>query len=254
MNPAHGQATSVPARTETAWWKRLLIGAAVVLALVFLFSAPLIRYGAVVGEEFSPNDFHRRSYHYWEIPFLHFQLTPLRTQDETNDLERHLVQNKVIAKGKSAKPRWDLVSVRRGESEAPPGDAAILCRYLDQTTDEGELIWLAWTKKEPQLAAVLWPAVAEAARRELYLLTPDLFHLAQQANSAEQLKQSLARRLAARYEQLARVQQKLGRNELAAELLKAARHYDQARSSDSPEPDAAPPAPGEKAEAEAPTP
>jgi hypothetical protein len=254
MNPSRGQATSVPARPETAWWKRLLIGGAVVLALAFLFAAPFVRYGAVVGEEFSPDDFHRRSYHYWEIPLVHVQVTPLRTQDETNDLERHLVQNKVIARRKSAKPRWDLVSVRRGESEAPPGDAAILCRYLDQTTEEGDLIWLAWTKKEPQLAAVLWPAVAEAARRELHLLTPDLFHLAQQAASADELKQSLARHLAARYEQLARVQQQLGNDDVAAEWFKAARHYEQARSSAAQGSNASPPATGPKAEAEAPTP
>ncbi len=66
----------------------------------------------------------------------------------------------------------------RGDLPAPPGDAAILARYLDLKDDEGELLWLAWSKKEPKLAKVFWPAVAEAARREMYVLVPDLFHLA----------------------------------------------------------------------------
>jgi hypothetical protein len=191
-----------------------------------LISVPLVRYGAVSGEEFAPGRFHRRSYHYWEIPFLHVQLTPIQRQDETSDLEKFLVQQKLIRPSNESQPRWDMVRIRRAEFEAPPGDALILCRYLDQKNAEGELIWLAWSKKETTLAKALWPAVAEAARREMYILVPELFHLAEKAAGPDELKQTIAQLLAPRYEEFARVEQQLGNSRRAAEWFAAALRYD----------------------------
>ncbi len=207
-------------------WKRVLLGVVIAMAVLLLIAAPFLRYGSVVGEEFSPDRFRRRSYHYWEIPLLHVQVTPLKKQDETNDLEKYLVQNKLILVANQPRPRWDLVALRRAEVPAPPRDAEILCRYLDLTNSEGELVWLQWTKNEPQRAKVLWPAVAEAARRDVYVVMPDLFHMAEKADDAAQLKQRIARHLATRFARLADVHQQLNRHDRALQLYAAALSYD----------------------------
>jgi len=214
------------AADDFALWKKILLGVILVLVAMCLISVPLLRYGAVAGEEFSPGRFHRRSYHYWEIPFIHVQVTPLQKQDETNDLEKYLLQKKLIRPANEAQPRWDLVKLRRAEFEGPSGDALILCRYLDQKNEEGEFIWLEWSKQQPELAKVFWPVVADAARRELYVLAPDLFHLAEKAAGPDELKQEMAKHLARRYEQLARVEQQLGRPARAAEWYAVALRYD----------------------------
>jgi hypothetical protein len=52
--------------------------------------------------------------------------------------------------------------------------------------------------------------------------------LAQHATGADGLKQSLARHLAGRYTELANVEQELGRQDVAEEWFKAARHYEAA--------------------------
>jgi hypothetical protein len=218
--------TNASGPNDFALWKKILLGVILTLVAVCLISVPLLQYGTVIGEEFSPGRFHRRSYHYWEIPLVHVQITPLKKQDETSGLEKYLLQQKLIRPANEAQPRWDLVKLRRGDREAPPGDALVLCRYLDQKNQEGEFVWLAWSKKQPQLAKVFWPAVAEAARRELYILVPELFHLAQSAAAPDELKQNLATGLARQYEQLAQVEQQLGRHSRAADLFAAALKYD----------------------------
>jgi hypothetical protein len=219
MNAAAGGSSRAAGRDGL--WKRIIVSLLVLAALLVLFGAPLLRYGAVVGQEFAPGRFQRRTYHYWEIPLIHVQMTPLKKQDDTNDLEKYLVAQKLVVPRNEAKPRWDLVSLARGGVEAPPGDAAILCRYLDIKNDEGDLIWLKWSKDNAALAKVFWPAVADAARREMYIVAPELFHLALAADDAAELKNELAQRLAERYENTARVQQQLGQHQRAVELFDA---------------------------------
>jgi tetratricopeptide (TPR) repeat protein len=223
---SRSRAAATTGADDFALWKKILLGLILVLVAMCLISVPMMEYGVVTGEEFSPARFHRRSYHYWEIPLVHVQITPLQKQDETNDLENYLLQKKLIRPANEATPRWDLVRLRRAHLEAPPGDALILCRYLDQKNDEGEFIWLEWSKKEPQLANVFWPAVAEAARREVYIVAPELFHLADSTSSPDDLKQKLADHLARQYEQLGRVAQQLGRASRAAEMFSVALRYD----------------------------
>jgi hypothetical protein len=222
---SRSQAAATPA-DDFALWKKVLLGVILVLVAMCLISVPMLEYGVVTAEEFSPARFHRRSYHYWEIPLIHVQITPLQKQDETNDLEKYLLQKKLIRPANEAQPRWDLVQLRRAHLAAPPGDALILCRYLDQKNDDGEFVWLEWSKKEPQLAKVFWPAVAEAARRDAYIVVPELFHAADRASAPDALKKQLAEYLARQYEQLGRVAQQLGRASRAAEMFGLALRHD----------------------------
>lgn len=219
--------TAAPAaRGASGAGKRILIGALLAMVVLVPFTFLIVvQYGVVVGEEFSPDRFQRRSYHYFEIPLFHVQITPLERNDRTNDLELYLAKQKLIPAG-AAKPRWDLATLSRGDMEGAPRDAEILCRYLDLTDDEGNLVWLAWTKEQPDLAKTFWPAVADVARQGAYFLAPDLFHLAEQVSEPTALQQQLARRLSRRYEELGRVQQRLGQHQRAADLFAAALQYD----------------------------
>jgi len=206
--------------------KRILVGVIGVLVVLLLFAAPFLRYGSVTGEEFSPDRFRRRSYHYWEIPLLHVQVTPLKKQNETNELETYLTQKKLIRPANSPQERWDVVTMRRADIPAPPGDAEILCRYLDMADEDGGLVWLQWSKENPKLAKVFWPAVAEAARREAYVVIPELFHRAETASDAAELERQIAQFLAARYLRLAEVHQKLEQHDRALQFFSAALAYD----------------------------
>jgi hypothetical protein len=206
--------------------KKILLGVLLALVAMCLISVPMLRYGSVSGEEFSPGRFQRRSYHYWEIPLVHIQITPLQKQDETNDLENYLVQQKLILPANESRPRWDGVRLRRADFEASPGDALILCRYLDQQDADGGLIWLNWSKQEPELAKVFWPVVADLARSKLYILAPEFFHMAQTASSPQALRNDMAERMARECEQFARVEEQLGNAPKAAEWFAAALRYD----------------------------
>lgn len=217
---------------EQRGWKRFVFAGLFAAAVLVLFLAPFLRYGAVVGEEFTPQRFQRRSYNYWEVPLIHVQITPLKRQNETNELETYLTQKKLVPVSGRSQPSWDLVTVRRADVAAAPGDALILCRYLDLKNSDGHFVWLEWTKANQGLAKVFWPTVAEAARCNMYVLTPDLFHLAQRATDqvidAQNLKRQLAEHLAARYLEAALVQQQLDKHDRAIELFDIALRHNPA--------------------------
>ena len=94
-----------------------------------------------------------------------------------------------------------------------------MCFYLDAQDSEGNNVWLEWSKKNPKLAAVLWPAVAKVCRQELYLFVPELLALASSEASLERLGGALNTKLTERYCELATAHQRLKRHETAVELF-----------------------------------
>lgn len=188
------------------------------LVLVFIGGMTLL-FGRVSGEEFSPHDFKRRTFHFYEIPVLGLQVWPVKRFDATGDLETQLVSLKAITPTTPAEPRWDLVVGYRGSTQVAEGDANILCRYLDQSDGKGGRTWLTWTTDHPKLSAVLWPLIAKLAREELYLFMPDMFELAKRATDAKELQSALEKLLASKYHDFGLVQQELGHHQAAAELL-----------------------------------
>lgn len=67
----------------------------------------------------------------------------------------------------------------------------ILVLLLEQRTADGEEIWLSWSKKRKDLAAVFWPVVSTVAEAGRYDLLPEVFTMAEEATDPEELRKSL---------------------------------------------------------------
>ncbi|MDA1052659.1 MAG: hypothetical protein O3C40_19560 [Planctomycetota bacterium] len=189
----------------------LLIGIVLVYAVLY--------FGSVNGEDFSPDSFHRRRFAYLELPLIGVQITPIRHTDTTNDLERYLAAQKLLPKPAKPDDRWDLVVANQGVRGGIQGDARILSQYLDAMNEDRDSIWLKWSEAHVEMAKVLWPAVAEVARHELYSFVPELFVLARSASTPDQLQNSIDQALADKYLLTAETFEALEQNDFAAELF-----------------------------------
>lgn len=205
------------------WTIRIFGGLATLLIIAGVVTFVTFTFGRVEGEEFSPDDFTRRRFHYFELPIVGFKVTPIHRQSTTGELEKQLLKKKFLArrKVKAEDKQWDLVHIARGVRPASEGDSTILCDYLDLRGDNGDLLWLKWTEAQPALAKILWPAVADAARRELYIITPDLLELGKSTPDEASFREQLSGLLAGKYRDFGIAQHKLGNHEAAVELLTA---------------------------------
>ncbi len=87
--------------------------------------------------------------------------------------------------------RWDLVRYTRGFSGQQPGEASLLTDYFDFQNSESKKVWGALVSEHPDLAKVLWPAAQQLAIHECYFALPELFQLALEVPSTEQLQESI---------------------------------------------------------------
>lgn len=212
-------------KPESPFATRVGIGVLGVFLVGVVLVYAVLYFGSVTGEEFSPDSFKRRRFAYREIPLLGLQITPIRHTDATNDLEKHLLADKLFAVPAQPENRWDLVFASQGQSSIFAGDARILCQYLDAANKDGDHIWLKWSEDHVEMAKVLWPAVAEVARHELYSFIPDLFLLARSASTPEQLQQRIDEALADKYLLVAETLEALDHKDVAEELFaEAIRH------------------------------
>jgi len=185
------------------------------VALLILISAlgailiGTLAYGHVSGEEFAPDTFERRLYSYFELPVVRLQVTPVRRMVSTSRLASRLAESKYLPTSNPPR-RWDFVRSMRLGQPWREGDALILTQYLDTWSGGGDLHWLDWTYDHPELAKILWPAVAKLAQQELYLFTPDLFALAAEQTEAQAFEGALKRLLGRKYEELAQLEYALG--------------------------------------------
>ena len=86
----------------------LLLISAISLLAVGLFV--LLAFGQVYGSEFSPVTFQRRTYMFFQVPFLRQQVTPTWHDDATQNLEKYLQKQGLLPRHKSPN-RWDGVWV-----------------------------------------------------------------------------------------------------------------------------------------------
>lgn len=190
-----------------------------------------LMFGLVQGEEFSPNTFVRREFQYYQLPWLGWQISPISRQTKTNALETYVAaQSWVSPLPAGSSQRWDLVLATQGtvpgtQRILSQGGARILCAYLDAQRENQDLVWLEWSKKNPELAKVVWPLIVRLARDDLYVFVPDLLRVARGESDVEKLRSELQRRLAERYLEFAQVQQRIGRHEAAVELFSGAIDY-----------------------------
>lgn len=219
MNENVNLAASGSRKRRGVYW---LFGLLATLGLSLVVLLATFLFGQHGGEEFCPDTFTRRSFYYFQIPLLGFQVTPILRDDTTNSLENYLRAHKFITPTPPGNPRWDLVTARSASTGLVRGDAEILCSYLDTTNELDNLHWQRWTDLHPEAARILWPLVAQLARQQLYLFAPELFEWAERESDPKVLAQELQRSLARQYLRLAEIQEQLGHQDTALELRRHA--------------------------------
>jgi hypothetical protein len=161
----------------------LLLGAGLLFVLTIMF-------GTVNGQEFCPETFERRRYHYVQLPLVHVQLTGEDDKDISGATEVFVTSQKYFRKKSPANPQWHTITTQRG-ARAETGDARLLIEYLDAKNSDEYHRWVKWSEDHPKLAAELWPAVQQLAEQRQYLAIPDAFDLAKAADDPATLKQQL---------------------------------------------------------------
>lgn len=214
-----------PSKSESSLVSRIAFGLLGLFLVGIVVLYAVLYFGSVKGEEFSPDSFRRRRFAFLELPLIRVQITPIHHTDTTNDLEKHLTTKKLLPKPAKPENRWDLVAASQGIHSRTQGDAGILCQYLDAVDQDGDSIWLTWSKENVELAKVVWPAVAKVARQELYSFIPELFVLARSATTPDQLQQRIDQTLADRYLLTAETMQALEQHDAAAELFAEVLHH-----------------------------
>lgn len=173
------------------------------IAMIAALALITLLFGRVRGVEFSPTHFTSRSFVFYEIPIVHLQVWPIkRTPEPMPSL--NLLRSKNYIKVPSGDSEiWHLVEIKRGPTSPTPGDAEILVGHMRLGEGTTGSVWENWSRDNPAAAAVLWPAVKRLAERELYLLIPDLFSLAEKHNDANKLAAAIDGNLRQEYLRLA---------------------------------------------------
>ncbi len=154
-----------------------------VTLLVVVISAPFVliylTFASMVdGEEFSPDTFETRRFQYYRIPIIGWPVTNRAIEDSSSVLQQALLSDGYITLPPKNTARWDLVREIWYSGTSPDFDAAILDKYLTMSDDGSNSRWFNWNDENPDRATVFWPAIADLARANQYVLMPDLFRLA----------------------------------------------------------------------------
>lgn len=170
----------------------LLRGSIFLLALVplgILLVLFVLGSGRVTGEEFAPSHFQSRSFRYWELPVLHWQLTAIERSSATPPLVRFLTSQGLLKPPPGAPTVWHLATVQAGPEREDLDPHLLLRALLGQGASPFD--WEAWSKAHPAIAQQLWPRVQELAMAELYVLLPRVFQLAAASPNAHQFQTRL---------------------------------------------------------------
>lgn len=195
------------------------VGVAGMLGLVILL------FGSVSGSEFSPTHFEMRRFSVHEIPWLQVQISPITRSTSQSATSRYLIAQSLIQTLPGAPKDWHLVELSRGGISQSQADAKLLTDQLElylyrqNSSSSSNEFWHDWSIQQPAKAKVLWPTVQKLAIRELYILLPNLFSLAIDAEDEVVLQQEIDEFLRASYFSLVTEMRDADRMELADELL-----------------------------------
>lgn len=169
------------------FWVLTITGSLIVLFL----SGIVFFFGQVEGREFAPSHFEIRRFSFIEIPLLRLQITPIRRFSESSVLQSYLNTSSLITRPPGQPTAWHLVELSRFGVSTQPADAKLLTDFLKipyfgfamrrGAAAQSDLYWHQWSIGHPEHAAVLWPQIQKLADRELYLLIPDVFQIADAA-------------------------------------------------------------------------
>ena len=216
--PPNPRSTAKQNRRVRRWFTVL---ATIVMVIVLLI---VIRtQGFVSGYEFSPTHFQQRAFSFYEIPLLRLQITPIKRSGATPATATYVRQNALITPHAGIPTVWHLVSLSRGLTGSTPADANLLDDQLRLNLG-GNDYWTKWSKDHPGRAKVLWPFIQRLAERELYLLVPSVFELAQlEPQTPKQLQDAIDQHLRREYALLIQDMRAADRDDLADQLLAEAR-------------------------------
>ena len=203
--------------------RRWVIAGGVFLSAFVLFA--IIRsQGSVRGVEFAPSHFQTREFQFYEIPFLHIQISPIKRTGVTSPTLASLRKNNWVKRPKTKPETWHVVSINRGASGLLPGDAQLLTDQLDLIDGStSSYFWLNWSENHPNEAAALWPIVQRLAERELYILVPGLLQRVLLSEKTEpEFSDELKRWLLDQMASLIKDMRAAERDELADALLEEA--------------------------------
>lgn len=200
------------------WW---ITGASGLIILVVGFLIIRIQ-GSVSGVEFSPTHFQTREFRFFEIPLLQWQITPIHRSASTPKTATYVRQKGLIPMANGVPQTWHLVSISRGLTGEEPADAGLLVDQMNFSMGK-DRYWRKWSVDHPNRATVLWPVVQRLAERELYILMPGLFELAQEDRTPAELSTAIDNYLPAQYSRLIMDLAEAGRGDLAEALLEEAR-------------------------------
>lgn len=203
---------------------RIWVSVAAAVIICVVLGLVIRTQGFVRGSEFAPSHFVRRSFSFYEIPLVHWQITPIRRSDDTPPAATY-VKTKILQKvPKGTATNWHLVSLSRGILGTTNADANFLLAQLEfSDQDNSDPYWIDWSKNNPKHAAVLWPIIQRLACRELYIFIPMVFATADSGGkSPAELQKIIDEQLAAEYVSLVSDMREAGKMTVAATLLSEA--------------------------------
>ena len=219
-----------------SWVARTVITVVSLGAFAIAVLMAIRMFGCVQGVEFSPDTFQSRTFVYYEIPLIRVRVTGVYRDDISGVLQRTVAGDKFSPAPTVDPPRWHLVAMSKGNS-IYQDDALIIFRYLQNLSQlmadtptspfaetSAAEFWRKWTDEHDELAQILWPAVVNVCRQDLYIFVPAMFNTAEQltADGAEpspkNFEQALNQVLAEQYTQWGDVRRGQGEHAAAIEF------------------------------------
>ncbi len=203
---------------QVRFW--LITGSTILFAIIVF--AIIRGQGHVYGTEFSPTHFTTREYSFIEIPLLGIQITPIKRVDTTSDIATYIRTKNLIPKLPGKQKIWHPSTITRGFSAQVDRDAQLLIDQFE-IQDQSSTYWQTWSIDHPKKAALLWPIVAKLAQRELYVLLPGIFEIAQSDSSIEEFSAQTDQYLVEEYASVIEDMRAAKKTDLADQLLNEAR-------------------------------
>lgn len=163
-------------------WNSIVIGIGIVLAVLLVSCMSLLWFfngQAVSGEEFCPQTFQLRDFQYRRMPWIKTIVSPTKLNLKSLPISTSVLQHIK----RLPNERWDVVHVSEGVQQdiRPP---KILIQAISASTTTGSF-WDNWSTKHPDLAAVTWPIVQQAAASQSYEIIPNILESALEISHSE---------------------------------------------------------------------
>ncbi|MFN7874851.1 MAG: hypothetical protein ACK5PB_06005 [Pirellula sp.] len=193
---------SAPRLQTRHGWNGIVFVAGIVLVVLLVISMALLWFfngQSIAGAEFCPQTFQLRSFQYRRMLWVKTIVSPTKLTSANLPVSTAVLQHLK----RLPNERWDIVHVSEGAREdvRPP---QILIQAISPSTSTGSF-WDSWSSKHPDLAAVTWPLVQEAAVLQAYEIVPDILESALEiSNSNAPSADAIANRWQPTLEELSR--------------------------------------------------